>query len=226
MNDLTRKLLGMAMLWPVLGLAENMTQIDYLDQDPGTPAYPTRILVNKNFMRMDSGQDAGDFILMERRTGAIYNVISSEASIYRYNPHPLTLARPVPWKIQQQVKQLPGNTRKYTLGVNGKACMEITAADKLSPDVVSALASYRQTLTSVEALTWQRTPAEMRDECDLVQHVFEIRRTLQYGLPIEELYANGRSRRYVSHSTRASQAALFQLPPNYKMVNADQVNGK
>lgn len=226
MNKLTKKLLWLAMLWPVLGVAENMTELDYLDQDPGTPAYPTRILVDKNFMRMDSGKDAGDFILLDRRTGTVYNVIRSEASIYRYHPHPLTLARPAPWKVLEQVKQLPGNTRKFTLGVNGKTCMEITATDKLLPDVVSALASYRQTLTSVEVLTWQRTPPEMRDECDLLQHVFEIRRTLQYGLPIEEEYANGRSRRYVSHDTRALQAALFRLPPNYKMVNADQVNGK
>ena len=226
MNNLTRKLLGLAMLWPLFGFAENMTELDYLDQDPGTAAYPTRILVNKNFMRMDSGKDAADFILMDRHVGTIYNVIRSEANIYRYNPHPLTMAQPTPWKIQQQVKQLPGNTRKFTLGVNGKSCMEITAAGKLLPDVVSALATYRQTLTSVEVLTWQRTPPEMRDECDLLQHVFEIRRTLQYGLPIEEVYANGRSRRYVSHRTRASQAALFQLPPKYQMINTDQLKVK
>lgn len=226
MNNLTRKLLGLAMLWPLFGFAENMTELDYLDQDPGAVAYPTRILVNKNFMRMDSGKDAADFILMDRHVGTIYNVIRSEANIYRYNPHPLTLAQPTPWKIQEQVKQLPGNTRKFTLGVNGKSCMEITAAGKLLPDVVSALATYRQTLTSVEVLTWQRTPPEMRDECDLLQHVFEIRRTLQYGLPIEEVYANGRSRRYVSHRTRASQAALFQLPPKYKMINTDQLKVK
>lgn len=226
MNKLTKKLLWLAMLWPMLGLAENMTELDYLDQDPGAAAYPTRLLVNRNFMRMDSGKDAGDFILVDRHAATVYNVIRSEASIYRYNPHPLTLARPKPWKIQEQVKHLPGNTRKFTLGVNGKPCMEITATDKLSPDVVSALATYRQTLASVEALTWRRTPPEMRDECDLAQHVFEIRRTLQYGLPIEEVYANGRSRRYVSQSTRASQAALFQLPPKYKMIDADQVKGK
>lgn len=226
MNSLTKKLLWLVLLWPMLGFAENMTELDYLDHDPGTAAYPTRILVNKNFMRMDSGKGADDFILLDRHAGIIYNVVRSEASIYRYNPHPLTLAQPTPWKIQEQVKQLPGNTRKFTLGVNGKPCMEITAADKLLPDVVSALATYRQTLASVEALTWQRTPPEMRDECDLVQHVFEIRRTLQYGLPIEEVYANGRSRRYVSHGTRASQAALFQLPPTYKIINADQLQGK
>ncbi|HUW28353.1 MAG TPA: hypothetical protein VMV97_07075 [Sulfuriferula sp.] len=226
MNSLTKKLLWLVLLWPILGFAESMTELDYLDHDPGTAAYPTRILVNKNFMRMDSGKDADDFILMDRHAGTIYNVVQSEASVYRYNPHPLTLARPIPWKIQEQVKQLPGNTRKFTLGINGKPCMEITAADKLLPDVVSALATYRQTLASVEALTWQRTPPEMRDECDLVQHVFEIRRTLQYGLPIEEVYANGRSRRYVSHGTRTLQAALFQLPPTYKMINADQLQGK
>lgn len=226
MNSLIKKLFWLAMLWPLSGLAGNMTELDYLDQDPGTAAYPTRILVNEKFMRMDSGKDAGDFILMDRPSGTIYNVIRSEENIYRYDPHPLTLAKPTPWKIQEQVKQLRGNTRKFTLGVNGKSCMELTATDKLLPEVASALATYRQTLSSIEGRTWQRTPAELRDECDLVQHVFEIRRTLQYGLPIEELYANGRSRRYVSHRTRASHPALFQLPPAYKMINADPIQSR
>jgi hypothetical protein len=226
MNKLIKGFFWLALLWPILGLAENMTELDYLDQDPGVAAYPTRILVTTKFMRMDSGKDNGDFILMDRHSGAVYNVIQSEKNIYRYNPHQVKLAKPTPWKIQEQVKQLPGNTRKFTIGVNGKPCMEITATDKLLPDVVSALGTYRQTLTWMESLTWQRTPLEMRDQCDLVQHVFEIRRTLQYGLPIQELYANGRSRRYVSHRLRATQPDLFQLPPTYKIINADQMQGK
>lgn len=225
MNKLMKCVVWLMLLWPVFGLAESMTELDYLDQDPGTAAYPTRILVNTKFMRMDSGKDTGDFILMDRHSGAIYNVIQSEKNIYRYNPHPVKLAKPTPWKIQEQVKQLPGDTRKFTLGVNGKPCMEITATQKLLPDVVSALATYRQTLTWVESLTWQRTPPEMRDQCDLLQHVFDIPQTLQYGLPIQELYANGRSRRYVSNSVRASQPSLFQLPSTYKIINADQIQG-
>lgn len=225
MSKLMKGVVWLMLLWPVFGLAESMTELDYLDQDPGTAAYPTRILVNTKFMRMDSGKDTGDFILMDRHSGTIYNVIQSEKNIYRYNPHPVKLAKPTPWKIQEQVKQLPGDTRKFTLGVNGKPCMEITATQKLLPDVVSALATYRQTLTWVESLTWQRTPPEMRDQCDLLQHVFDIPQTLQYGLPIQELYANGRSRRYVSNSVRASQPSLFQLPSTYKIINADQIQG-
>ncbi len=219
-------LLAMLLCLPLVALAASMNEVDYQDQDPGAAPYPTRILVTPDFLRMDSGEDAGDFILLDRKARAVYNVLRGDQRIFRYDTRPVKLVKPVPWKITESVTRLPGNTRKFSLGVNGKACMEITAAPTLQPDTVDALVTYFATLAAMEADTWQRTPPDVRDPCDLAQHVLAFRRVLQYGLPLEAVYANGRSRHYVAHRTLPENPALFRLPPDYQVVTLPLTSGK
>lgn len=220
------KYMLLALLLPMPVLAATMEEVNYQDSDPGSPAYTTRILVSKTHLRMDGGDDAGDFILLERRTGRVYNVMREDRRIFRYDARRVAPARPAPWAVEAHLEQLAGSTRKLALSVNGKPCMTITAAARLLPDTVAALVTYRESLAAIQAETWARTPPELRDECELAQHVWEIRRTLQYGLPIEEVYANGRSRHYVSHRTRPAQPALFRLPRQYQVVSGDMANAK
>lgn len=219
-------LLALLLCLPLVAQAASMNEVDYQDQDPGAAPYSTRILVTQQFMRMDSGEDGGDFILLDRHARRVYNVVRGDQRIFRYDARPVKLAKPVPWKITESVTQLPGNTRKFSLGVNGKACMVITAAPKLQPDTVAALVTYHAALAAVEADTWQRTPPDVRDQCDLAQHVLAFRRVLQYGLPLEEVYANGRSRHYVAHRTLPENQVLFRLPPDYQVVTLPLTSGK
>lgn len=221
-----KALLALLLCLPLVALAASMNEVDYQDQDPGAAPYPTRILVTPDFMRMDSGEDAGDFILLDRKARTVYNVVRGDQRIFRYDARPVKLAKPVPWKITESVTQLAGNTRKFSLSVNGKACMEITAAPSLQPDTVAALVTYYATLAAVEADTWQRTPADVRDPCDLAQHVLAFRRILHYGLPLQAVYANGRSRQYVAHRSLPENPALFRLPPSYQIITWPLTRGK
>jgi hypothetical protein len=221
-----KALLALLLCLPLVALAASMDEVDYQDQDPGAAPYPTRILVTPDFLRMDSGEDAGDFILLDRKARTVYNVVRGDQRIFRYDARPVKLAKPVPWKITENVTQLAGNTRKFSLSVNGKACMEITAAPTLQPDTAAALVTYYATLAAVEADTWQRTPPDVRDPCDLAQHVLDYRRVLRYGLPLKAVYANGRSRHYIAHRSLPENPALFQLPTSYKVIVLPLTSGQ
>jgi hypothetical protein len=197
-----------------------MSELNYRDADPGSAAYRTRILVTPGYLRMDTGDDNGDFALLDRASGELLNVIRSEQRAYRYETRKVDIDKPQPWQVTQTVKQLAATTRQFTWSVNGKVCGQVTAAATLLPDTAKALQQYWQALASSQVLTWQRTPVELRNECDLARYVLEIPRLFQYGLPLEDIASDGHSRRYESNRIVPLRADLFTVPKTYQTVNS------
>lgn len=198
--------------------APTMSELNYQDADPGAAPYRTRILVTPDYLRMDAGDDKGDFALLNRANGELLNVIRSERRAYRYQTRKIVLAKPQPWKITQIVKQLAPTTRQFIWSVNGKPCGQITAAVTLLPDTARALQQYWRALVPSQSQTWQHTPAELRNECDLARYVFEIPRLFQYGLPLEDIASDGRTRHYESDRQVPLQMDLFRVPKDYQLI--------
>ena len=203
---------------PAWAADATMSVLQYKDADPGTAAYTTRILVTPDYMRMDTGDDNGDFVLLNRASGELLNIIRGEQRAYRYKTLAVKVKKPQVWKVTQSVKQLAPGTHRITWMVNGKVCGQITAATNLLPDTAKSIQQYWEALAPSQAATWQRTPVEMRDECDLARYVLEIPSLFKYGLPIEDLASDGRSRRYESSSMAPLQRDLFTVPNSYQTV--------
>jgi hypothetical protein len=196
--------------------AEAMLRLDYLDTDPDAAPYPTRMLVFRDWLRIDDGVDGGDFILLDRKQRRVYNVIRGERSIARFDDTPVKARRPEPWKVEEQVEKLPGKTVRTRISVNGVVCSRITAAQGQFPGAVVALGALKDVMRGVQIATWERTPVELRDHCDLAQQVWEYPRELKHGLPIEEAYRNGRLRQLQSHAWIKARPELFSLPTGFR----------
>jgi hypothetical protein len=200
--------------------AASMTELNYQDSDAGTPAYRTRILVTPGFLRMDAGVDDDNFALLNRSTGTLYNVSHDDRQVYFYDTQRPKIKLPKPWKITQHVTQINASTHRFDWAVNGKSCGEITATSKLQPDTAVALQQYWRTLALSQWKTWQRTPDDVRNQCDLARYVAAIPRIFQYGLPLSDEASDGRSRHYQSDSVIPLRAELFVLPADYKVIKA------
>lgn len=198
--------------------AATMTELDYQDSDAGTPAYRTRILVTPAFLRMDAGVDEDNFALLNRTTGQLYNVMRDERKAYRYDTKHAQFPLPKPWKISRHVTLINANTHKFDWAVNGQACGEITATNKLQPDTVIALQQYWRALSASQWQTWVRTPEDVRNPCDLARYVVAIPFVFQYGLPLSDEASDGRSRHYQSDSVAPLREELFVLPADYKVI--------
>ena len=92
-----KALLGLLLLGAGAAHAADMTVVRYVDQDPGDPPYLTRILVTPDFMRMDSGEDDGDFVLLDRRQRKVINVMRDNqlAMVFTSGTVP---PKPASWK--------------------------------------------------------------------------------------------------------------------------------
>lgn len=212
------KILGLFTL-SLSAAAAGMTEIRYLDQEPEQPAYTSRILVLGERLRMDYGRDDEDFILFDRSTRMVWLVAHGERSLTGIPAQPMkkvvnTAAWPKGWRLSQE-RQASGDNALSQVRLNDQLCVEFKNAPILK-DEARLLRDFRRALAGNQADAWNGTPGALRQPCSLVLDVHQAGLEYQQGLPLAIHYWDGRSRVYQSHSTRAAQPALFELPAGYQ----------
>ena len=215
-----------ALLWMLCGpvWAASMTELDYRDQDPGSPPYLTRILVTKDYLRIDNGKDGDDYLILDRAARRISNVLRDSREVMQIDAGRVSLARPAKWQVREEVKDLPQRgkrARQVSLYVNNVLCSQAITVQGVLPDAVAALREYLETLAATQARTYRSTPPGLRDPCELAQYVLEIGRDLKHGLALEQVSHNGRSRHLLDYRTVELKPELFRIPANFRRVNLD-----
>jgi hypothetical protein len=212
----------LAALW-LLGAgtlhAADMLVVRYVDQDPGDPPYLTRILVTPDFLRMDGGEDDGDFVLLDRRQRQVINVMRDSRLAMVFRPGALP-PRPVGWKPRLDAQAGAPGTRRFSLVLNDVVCNEGVAAAAAAPDAARAMAEFKAVLATTQYRVWRDAPRDLQHDCDLANLVWESGTTLELGLPLEEREFTGRTRRFESQSSEPLQPGLFQVPDGTKAIDA------
>ena len=213
-----KALIGLLALCGGIAHAADMTVLRYVDQDPGGPPYATRILVTPDFLRMDSGEDEGDFTLLDRRRRVVINVMheSGLAMVFAPGTLPPQLAG---WKARLETGKPERGGRRFTLSVNGVICSEGIAV-KHAMDAARAMAEMKAILAGTQYRVWKESPPAMQNDCDLANQVWNSGDTLRLGLPIEEREFTGRSRTLESETQLPVDPGLFHVPEGMRTINA------
>jgi hypothetical protein len=212
----------LAALW-LLGMgaahAADMIALRYVDQDPGDPPYTTRILVTPDFMRMDGGEDDGDFVLLDRRQQKAINVMRDNKMAMVFSSGALP-PKPAGWAPRLEARKAARGTQRYRLTVKGVVCSEGVVARHAAPDAARAMAELKAILAATQYRVWKDSPREMQHDCDLANQVWESGTTLKLGLPLEEREFNGRTRQLESESKQRLRPELFRVPDGLASINA------
>ncbi len=195
----------------------------YEEHESGVEPYRTRIIVTPQWVRMDDGSPAGDYLLYDRWERVIYSVAHEDRSILVIPYRKVEGEPPLPLRIDatlERGKSFPAvegvEPRHYRLLVNDRVCSQVVAAKGLLPGAVAALREFRRTLAGQHAENLGKTPVEMLDPCFLSIHVYAPGRNLQYGLPLEEWDDSGYGRSLVDYRRDyVADPRLFQLPEGY-----------
>lgn len=212
----------LAALW-LLGMgaahAADMITLRYIDQDPGDPPYTTRILVTPDFMRMDGGEDDGDFVLLDRRQQKAINVMRDNKMAMVFTSGALP-PKPAGWAPRLDVRKAARGTQRYHLTVKGVVCSEGVVARHAALDAARAMAELKAILAATQYRVWKDSPREMQHDCDLANQVWESGTILKLGLPLEEREFNGRTRQLESESKQRLRPELFRVPDGLASINA------
>lgn len=210
----------------------NATALYYAEQDAGSAPYQTRMIVTDRWLRIDDGPQGKDFLLFDRRDRTIYNLNTADESILVLSPLAVGISSPLALRhrVDKDEAGLPsvGNrtVRHYRLHTNDTLCYDLYAADGLLPGAVQALREYREALAGQQAVPLPSAPKEVLAGCDLANNIFLPARHLDYGLPVRLSETGVRTSELVDYNTDfKAEAALFELPPNYKRLTIEQLRG-
>ena len=199
--------------------------LSYDEQEAGVDAYPLRILVVPGYLRMDDGDDQGDFMLFNRHTRTIFNIIREDRDI-------LVIEHSAPATGQGAQPQLDLGVEKiedkniprvdgmlpeiYRFTAANDVCLEAVVVPGLLPPAVQALGEYGRILADRQQRTLENTPVEFRTPCFLSRYVYVPNRHLEKGLPIREWDNSGYRRTLTDFSENVPiEPALFELPAGY-----------
>lgn len=199
--------------------AADMTVLRYVDQDPGDPAYATRILVTPHFLRMDEGDDDGDFVLLDRRQKKLFNVMRDSRLAMVFSPGSVP-PRPADWHARMVASPVAKGLRRYRLLIDDVACSEGTVVPKTASDATRAMAELNVVLAATQYRVWKDSPRVLQHDCDLANQVWNLDAVLKLGLPNEVREFTGKTRRLESRSKAPLKPELFRVPEGLPLIDA------
>ncbi len=204
------------------------------EREPGVNPYRTRMIVARDYVRMDDGAAGDDFVLFDRRTGAIHSVSHEDRTVLdvparevrREPPYELRLTESR--EPQAEAPKIDGRTPEHLVfKVNGKTCYEVIAVPGLLEDAVAALRQYHRSLAGEQAQTLDWTPPEMQTPCMLANVVFYPARHLAYGFPVQEWDYRGYVRALRDYQVGVTvDPTLFRLPEDYRHYRIEDIRAR
>lgn len=203
--------------------------LQYEETESGTAPYPVRIIATSGYLRIDDGNDDGDYILLDRKAQRMYSINHEEQNI-------LTLARgkdlpSSPATLRLAEKEIPdsgtpliGKIRpvERQLLANDEICLVAASLAGVQQEAVAAMTEYLRLLASREYGNLDELPASLQTPCYLSRFVYAPARHLQFGLPVFETDNRGYTRILVNYSDAEQlPAGLFTVPADYHRISLD-----
>ena len=208
-----------------MAVETEVTLLMFQDQDSQVEApYMTRILLSRDYMRLDDGDDHGDFALFDRKDGAIYSVSHDDQRTLLITLQPVLVAPPKPLRHDVEELDTKGvpdiggqKVSRYYLFTNGTRCAEIYAVKGYYEDAANALAAFSKTLAGQHAKGVEFLPSGVGSDCDLANNIFVPDRHLSKGFPVRQKDFTGRSRHLVTVKENVKvDSSIFELPEGYE----------
>jgi hypothetical protein len=211
-------------------IAESAGLLVYRVWEPGVEPYISRILVNKEFLRIDEGSDSDSgYTLFDRKKKTIINVSNEEETIFEISSD--GKAPQVPDKLKlshllEEDKKAPkvaGQTPfRLTLLVNGEECRELTVVPGLMDEALEGLRELRVAVASIQKSDLN-TNSPQSSACDLANHIYAPGRALEYGLPVLDSSKNKRQALVDFDPDYQADKSVFELPEAYRTVLVPQL---
>lgn len=191
------------------------------------PEGPVRMIITDKFLRIDEGSNNGDFILFNRQSKSIFNVVKEEKTILAIKPVTKTVEPPFPlrWVIESQTSQALMRSQqnneaaathfKYML--NDKPCFNLVTINNQLVETLDAMREYNQVLANELKSNYHHLAGQ---ECQEAIDIFDPNIRFQYGFPLREWSAYGYQRFLVDFQKDVIfPESLFVLPKNYENIS-------
>ena len=205
------------------------TMVLFIEHESGVDPFQTRMIITKDFLRIDDGNDSNSFVLFDRKKKVVYSTIPEEERVMSVHEKKLKKGQVFepPFPLVHSVKEMPemkdapeidGESAKhYQLITNDKVCYDVVAIKGLMPHVVTALKEFYKHMATDSMVTFNNMPADLHDACDMTLTTFKPVRQFEFGFPIQEWGKRDYSRSLLDFDFEyKADPKLFMLPKNYQ----------
>ena len=205
------------------------TVLLFQEREMGVPPYGSRVIVNREYLRMDDGNDQGDFLLYDRKTRNVFSVAHEDQTVFEISYHPIDIEPPVKLdlvkksEVDENAPSIGGQRPVHTtFSINSKRCFDVVTIQGVLDDAALALGEYATALSGEQARNLHKTPVEFQDPCMLSNLIFHTAEHTRAGFPIQEWSYSGYSRELMDYRLDYPVAdQLFMVPPDYKRYKLD-----
>ncbi len=204
------------------------TELIFVEQESGIDPYTTRMIITRDFLRIDDGPDSEDFILFDRKSRKISSVSLENGRIFEINPREIELEKPADLVWEHRIVDAKGapainhiQPTGHSFSANQQTCLQVMAAKGLLESARLALIEYQTVLAGEHAANFNKTPSEQRQACDTALGIFHAADSLQYGFPLIEWDAAGHRRQLESFTeNKVISNDLFKLPEGLEVFSS------
>lgn len=191
------------------------------------PETNTRMIVTKNYLRMDDGSDSENFLLFDRLNKIIYNIVADDKTVMTMDSQDkkedanLKPPFPILWNVESQTShalmktddQNSASATHYRFKLNQKECYNLVALDHGMDEPLAAMREFRQALANQLKSQYSQQEGQ---ECYEAVNIFTPINHLHQGFPIREWSVYGYQRFLVDYRKKIIfPKRLFQLPEGY-----------
>jgi hypothetical protein len=207
------------------------TMLLYQKSEPGIDPYLSRLIITDKFMRMDEGEDPGNYLLFDRNKRHIYSITHDDRTVFEIPQRQVRLEPPeVLNRVTKKVdstdmpKVAGKQPEHYRLNVNGQECYNVITVSGLLENAVDVMRDFRVVLAGEHAKALSFIPADVRNICEMALHTFHPEWQLEFGLPIQEWDDLGNSQSLINFKGEILfDEQLFELPEGYQHYSTDSL---
>ncbi|RDH84449.1 MAG: hypothetical protein DIZ80_02935 [endosymbiont of Galathealinum brachiosum] len=197
---------------------------DEVEQDAGSQVM--RYIVNKQYLRIDNGDDNADFILFNVKEKTIYSINHEDRTILKIENHPWQQPE-FNFKVVAGEKAMQGapmvaNKQVYSYQVlaGDKICTRVSLVKDMYAEDMKIFYQYQQVLSGQQVVTLKNTPEELHTPCFLIDQVYHSGNYYKVGLPVHISFSRGYEKFLKDFKESKFNKKIFLKPEGYEEYTA------
>ena len=200
-----------------------LTEVIFAEMEPGIDPYKSRLLLNESFLRLDDGEDQGDFILFDRKSHEIHSFNHADRShLVMKSLPPVKLEFTVDFKVEKKklldAPKVQGVVpQQHLYFADNQLCKTSFNAKGLLPELTQVLIDYEQAIVEQNKQTLSQIPASVRSSCYMANNYLHASYYLQDGFPLLVVDDQGRQKKLLSFDQVKKHPSIMQQPDGYSI---------
>ncbi len=205
-------------------VADTAMVLHFEEREAGVEPYPLRLLITKDYVRVDEGMDAGGYVLYDRKQKRIHNILDESEQVLTVEPAESEALAIPDIKLSYQsfsVNDAPQiaeqSPQGFHLMADGEKCAHAIVVQGLLPAASMAMVEFQQLLGKQSEATLKNTPASFQTPCFLAENILQPGWNWHLGLPVHTWDNKGYRSELVDYRENEEVSShLFELPTGYR----------